>query len=71
VKTWPDIRLVAAAVSTRDTLRGRILPAVDRLRALTGANPEAGALLADIRQRAGEEADRLRLAIKNRGARTR
>jgi hypothetical protein len=71
MKAWGDIRIVAAAVSARDTLRGRIVPAVDRLRALTGADPEAGALLSDIRQWVGGEADQLRQAIKNRGARVR
>jgi hypothetical protein len=60
------VGVLNAALDARDLLRGRIVPAVERLTLLVADVPGAGAILADIRGCAGHAADQLRFAVKNR-----
>jgi hypothetical protein len=61
-----EYRTTGAALDMRDLLRGRILPAADRLRAMIGdENRQARALVDEIRGRLGA-AVRWRFAMKNR-----
>lgn len=61
-----SFRLLAAAVNARDALRSEILPGLDRLARLAAENPEAVAVIAELRTTSGAHADHLRIAVKDR-----
>ncbi len=63
------IRLTAAVAATRDALRARIMPGLEKLSSLVGSNPEAEALIRQIHAEAWKHADALRFAMKARTVR--